>query len=316
MDLGYELARVRALRADPPGLAGQTDRRRVFAAALEQFEQLLWAADASPPATAPLPLFYALSQAGRAIAAARHPDSDRWDYRGHGIQGPHGKHPIPIGQIELTPTRTARGAFRVVSEAVGSPVRGPVPMRLSALWASLPAASSVEGLGLGELGPLHGMQPERERQRPSIEVRAAADATGQLDELLGNYPALRDPSIRVVVGNHPRRLGWIKAGLFVPFGAARQLEEIAEADADVTDLYFRPAITGEPPPSILMTWWGVLFALSQLARYEPALWIDTINPDHSALAVPVEDAIRTATADLPELIYHGLTGSWAAEPAD
>ena len=49
---------VQALRADPPALAGQDDdRRRVFGAALEQFDQLLGAVEAVGPATAPIPLF-------------------------------------------------------------------------------------------------------------------------------------------------------------------------------------------------------------------------------------------------------------------
>jgi len=82
------LARVRALRANPPGLAATDPKRRaVFGAALEQFEQLLGAAEVSGPASAPLPLFYALSQAGRAIAAARLPDHQRWDFTGHGLKG-------------------------------------------------------------------------------------------------------------------------------------------------------------------------------------------------------------------------------------
>ena len=87
-NLEEELGRVRALRASPPGLATDGDRRRVFGAALEQFEQLLRAAEVSGPASAPLPLFYALSQAGRAIAAARMTDPQRWDYFGHGIWHP------------------------------------------------------------------------------------------------------------------------------------------------------------------------------------------------------------------------------------
>jgi YaaC-like Protein len=55
----------------------------MISASLEQFEELLDAARSVGPATRPLPLYYALSQAGRAIAAARrvHP----WRLRFHGL---------------------------------------------------------------------------------------------------------------------------------------------------------------------------------------------------------------------------------------
>jgi hypothetical protein len=60
---------LRGLRANPPGRAAEDDRRRsVFAASLEQAEQFLSAAVDVGHATKPVQLFYALSQAGRAIA--------------------------------------------------------------------------------------------------------------------------------------------------------------------------------------------------------------------------------------------------------
>lgn len=59
-----------------------TERRRVFAAALEQAEQFLKAAEVVGFATRPVQLFYAVSQAGRAIAAAR--AREPWRIVGHG----------------------------------------------------------------------------------------------------------------------------------------------------------------------------------------------------------------------------------------
>src|SRR4051794_36358474 len=76
--------RIRSLRARRPLLTEDGARRAVFSAALEQSEQLFAAAAAVTPAAKPLPLFYAVSQAGRAIAAA-HNEADSWDYRGHGL---------------------------------------------------------------------------------------------------------------------------------------------------------------------------------------------------------------------------------------
>jgi YaaC-like Protein len=59
-------------------------RTGVFVSALEQAEQLMNAAAAVGPAASPLLLFYAVSQAGRAIAAARL--DDPWRLAGHGLK--------------------------------------------------------------------------------------------------------------------------------------------------------------------------------------------------------------------------------------
>lgn len=67
---------IRASRSGPPGLAASDGaRRRTYGAALQQFDELLEAATTAGHASRPLPLFYALSQAGRAIASAYGPSS-------------------------------------------------------------------------------------------------------------------------------------------------------------------------------------------------------------------------------------------------
>src|SRR6185437_16243610 len=63
--------RLRATRANPPGLAsGDGLRRETYGAALQQFDELIAAAAAIGPVSRPLPLYYAVHQAGKAIAAA------------------------------------------------------------------------------------------------------------------------------------------------------------------------------------------------------------------------------------------------------
>src|SRR5262249_1907144 len=65
------MIRFRATRATPPGLiTTEPGRRAMFSAALQQSQALFEAARAVGPLARPIPLFYALSQAGRAIAAA------------------------------------------------------------------------------------------------------------------------------------------------------------------------------------------------------------------------------------------------------
>ena len=45
-------------------------------------------------------------------------------------------------------------------------------------------------------------------------------------------------------------------------------------------------------PSILVTWWGVLLALSSLARYEPVAWRRALDIDKARTADPLERAIN------------------------
>ena len=132
-----------------------------------------------------------------------------------------------------------------------------------------------------------------------------------MNSALERYPALRQPELKSVVQVHPHRDGWAQAGVFYTVGG-RPLDEIVDTYGSDWTYYLRPATAGTAPPSILMAWWAVLYALSQLARYEPAVWMDAINADASVLTVPIEEGLRLAQASLPKLVYHAITGSWGA----
>jgi len=317
------LARVRALRANPPGLAaGDADRRDVFGAALEQFEQLLRAAEVSGPASAPLPLFYALSQAGRAIAAARLNDPaepERWNYIGHGLGGAK-NYSSPIGSVPVRPAKGNTEAFQVVSEATGSsPLLANRPLELGELWASLPLTQTGEGLGADLPRPI----TLREHIHPTwgaltcIEAPMGpdADVVSAVSDLLALYPAANGH--RQLSQALPRP-GWVRAEIYWPDAqppgtvgpTSRPLREMFDSYWSDSTFYLRPAVGGQRAPSILMTWWAVLFALSHLARYAPAVWTAAISPDSSVLTVPIEDGLRSAKRGLPRLVYHGITGSW------
>jgi hypothetical protein len=122
-------------RAKPPGRAGADDepeRRATYVAALQQFDELMAAAAEVGSASRPLPLFYALSQAGRAIAAA-HAGED-WDFHGHGLRMREDGGALLERRAYATKSRSA---FQVVADAVGSPALvGDV--EIGALWSSLP----------------------------------------------------------------------------------------------------------------------------------------------------------------------------------
>lgn len=309
-DLDDELARVRELRAQAIELAAAGgERRETFGTALEQFEQLLRSAAASPPTTSPLPLFYALSQAGRAIAAARHTDDDRWSFRGHGIHGPEGAFPPILGDTILRISTGGRGAFRIVSEATGSPVFSDHELTLGDLWASLPQMPTVPGLGDGALTPIVPRRQTSEGESWSFET-SSGFRSEDVYRLKDTYPALgHEDGPVTITQDDPSRPGGVRGGIHVPLGK-RPLAEVAESYLSEGAIYVRPAVNGNAPPSILMSWWAILFALSQLVRYEPAAWAAAISPDRSVLAVPIETALRDGQRVLPKLVVHALTDRW------
>jgi len=55
-----------------------------------------------------------------------------------------------------------------------------------------------------------------------------------------------------------------------------------------------------------MTWWGLRYALSMVARYEPAEWAGLLSIDHSELAVPLEGVLVDALEVVPRLVLNAL----------
>ncbi|MBE1456954.1 hypothetical protein H4W79_001168 [Nocardiopsis terrae] len=99
---------------------------------LEQAEQLFRQAATASPAPRPLPLFYGLNQAGRAIAAATSTATDDdWKLTGHGIRAKNLSDQLPDVQISTEAPGT-KGSFARLSQFLGSPVWGttPVPLKL------------------------------------------------------------------------------------------------------------------------------------------------------------------------------------------
>ena len=107
----------------------------------EQHEQLLRASGVVGAASSPLPLFYSLTQAGRAILAAHGPN-DGWHVHGHGLRVDERN---PIGDTIITPKRK-KGLFQAVADASDSP-RLTGPVTLSEVWAGSPRFVRVPGLG-------------------------------------------------------------------------------------------------------------------------------------------------------------------------
>jgi hypothetical protein len=130
-------------------MAAEPDRRAVFAAALQQAEEFFDAACEAGYATKPVALFYALSQAGRALAAAWGRE-DVWQLAGHGLSVPALPSASEESALAETPMRISprqADSFGVVSAVTGSaPLAAGTTVNLGALWASLPELPPIDEL--------------------------------------------------------------------------------------------------------------------------------------------------------------------------
>jgi hypothetical protein len=144
----------------------------VFAAALRQSEELFDAAKAVSAAAKPLPLFYGLSQAGRAITAARDQDAG-WKSYGHGLKV--GEDSVDIGRSTITADGGGKGLFGGFTRALGSDgIEGKV--ELSSVWASIPELAHLPNLRRRALGVLP-LQPEGGGEPVALSVLHAARAS-------------------------------------------------------------------------------------------------------------------------------------------
>jgi hypothetical protein len=94
----------------------------------------------------------------------------------------------------------------------------------------------------------------------------------------------------------------------------RRLESVAveyrrRKGAGVSAFFLRPSFEGdELPPSVLMTWWMLLYALSVCARYHPRIWTKALDVDESPVAVALERCLDLAVVRVPELLRVALDG--------
>lgn len=317
---------LRASLPGPPGQASHDEQRgAIYRAALQQFEELLQAAAATGYAARPLPLFYALSQAGRAIVAC-HGDEQA---RNHGltVRDDDIDTNDPLETL-VTPSGNG-GWFHAVTGAARSSALGG-PVSLGALIASLPELSG-EIMRFGnwpralfvESVPGSAPRPfsmDGSRWFPvGVAVRREeADSPEAVELLLADYPVAAESDYRLP--GHPggsRRVDWeaTMAGDSVvvllrdPL-PGRRPQEAFEALVPqyrwVGRRWLRPFIAGAVPPAPLMTWWVLLFGLSMLARYHPVEWVRALDRQHSTAATELERAMDMALEALPQLVLEAL----------
>jgi hypothetical protein len=144
---------LRSLRASPPGAAGGNQARRAtFTAALEQAEQLFGAAATADVMTKPLQLFYGLSQASRAIAAAAPnvPDhqqgkpAEPWKLSGHGIA-------IPAMEQSVAACGGKLGALPVADKGLGAFTQMAGILNCGSLIDKKPDSSKTVPVTVGEI---------------------------------------------------------------------------------------------------------------------------------------------------------------------
>ena len=336
MSAGTEAWRaLRALRSRPPGAGGLPGRHATFSAALEQSEQLFTAARAVGYEARPLPLFYALSQAGRAIAAALEVDDARWKLSKHGI----GSSLLdgPLWAVTVTDQRA--GSFVRVAEILGSPTL-PTPTRLGDLLVSLPEvawlaphAGDRPALRVG-YAPLMGQEsfggPTVNATSVAITTawlygidpdvwRTATDQRVAVGRFLDAYPQTAGYTVPGQGGGdgvyfHPHpdgstgvRVQWTADGMN-EFARELRIRQMTIAHRPEDDMWIVPVVAGQTRPlHPLIAWWAVTFALSMMARYQPDGWVNVLDVDDSIDATVLETLLDRALDTVPQLIHSVLT---------
>ncbi len=309
--------RIRALRATPPGrAAGDEQRRQEFAAALGQFDELLTAAENVGPASRPLPLYYAVNQAGRAIAAALQLADREWQPRSHGlsISDPD---PTWVGETTISPQRARRGqtipndSFSILAEAINAPPLT-APTTIANVWAAIPG---LERPGLGGGRPqarlletdLMSPNPVFAHLRGLPGLPPTEESRQQLEAALKrDYPqggdALKVHSLQEI--GSPIDGPTAELHCESPDGSHLPITTAADRYlGSRSGCWLIPKInaTGDVLPPVLL-WWCLLHALSHVARYHPAAWTAALDPDGSPEAVPIERTLSLALAAVPRLV--------------
>ena len=71
--------------------------------------------------------------------------------------------------------------------------------------------------------------------------------------------------------------------------------------------WLRPAVAAdESPPSFLMTWWLILYALSMTARYHPVSWVQSLDVDSPPIAVLLSRCMSEAMEAVPVLVLEAI----------
>lgn len=301
---------IRLSRSDPPGKAGDSDARRLtYSAALQQSEELLAAARTSGVASRPLPLFYALSQAGRAIAAAL--AEDDWQLYGHGL-----KLSIESDAMSSAIKPTESGSFPRIAKLLGCSLTGAAT--LEEVWAAIPALADTPGpttrprsLYVEAIDEEYPWSATAGVVQAAVVFPVDVESENRHDELLANYPAARDASATMQVVSTGQGYGRVVRWALQAATAQDRLtslDRLVTFDNGTKARWLVPGV-GESKDRLdpLLHWWLLLYGFSMLARYEPGPWRQLLEVDSSPWAVAVESALEIAMDVVPDLVLDALS---------
>lgn len=220
------LRALRSMRAKPPG-AAVTNRGRadVFRSALEQAEQQWAAARTVGYESRPLNLFYGLSQAGRAIAAAAaglpdtHPaalqpakDAVRpWELQHHGIEVEHIASVTDTSFPTMRMTRKGKphssGSFARLAALLSPRCDVGAGATMSQLWASIPEAVKDAPLTDTVAAPVLTVQVVEGPDGPASDATLARGFLYSGAPIDGFGATVTDEQVLAFMGQYPRLAG-------------------------------------------------------------------------------------------------------------
>ncbi len=309
--------RLRAARATPPPAVRESEERRhLFAAALEQFDDYMRAAAAVGPATRPLQLYYAIASAGAAIIAARAGEIHLPARHGLTLQR-------AADLLEARVVPKSHGMFQAVADACSAAPLA-APAELGALFASLPelaeAVDEHRWPVAARAGPRVSDTPMR---YPGFDLVVSLEPfPSSLDAvaaMLEAYPTLAGGQVtgavgieRVITARGEFGGEHIGGVLFHFDDELPRMSLEAGLDRRVPEYavqgrrWARPRIGDGPILTPLLTWWALLYALSMLSRYHPVGWTQALAIDESPIAANLEYALEQATAAIPRLVLGAI----------
>jgi hypothetical protein len=302
---------LRASLASPPGLATIDGRRqRTYVACILQFEQLIQGARAISSHARPLPLYYAAMQCSRALVAAY---GDSPDARGHGLTQVDKRVPGDVMQFEIKRVDKP-SLFRELCAITGSEEPSS-RLLLAELFLSLPELVSLPNNLSGPPAVYVERVPDPTEYEaipdPFVHIRLETESLPDQDQLKQVYPTLQgwhhDPMERSITTRHQSALVFSSGAPIVYRDRHAALEKVAPTYRYSTDRWLRPAVASlKTPLAPLATWYALLHGFSLLARYEPAAWVQALDPQ-SSHAAAIDGALEEALEALPELLWKEIS---------